>query len=311
VAGHVAQLIEWSEKAAALTAEDEATVMALAKLSQDLVDGFDALRGQKFVEQTQRKAGVIRSKSVSLLRTAGAQIKRALAKAERAAAEAAAKAAKEAAAAKAAEEYKAAVEEETARAKETFEKVFDLRVKSLDWDPAIRELTRVADDMKTREGKAAMRTEIRKVECLKALQQHFISRAKGFRFKSGHVVTAIDKQSITLQRQRQVKGKTVSERPQKVAWTRFYGKKEFVGFMNQLINRLVVDGRETTRTPPLRWSEQLFGAALTLQLLYTEVEGAAEYAPKLVKKAIEGFEPSAKTAKRLFPEMGIEAEDEE
>ena len=311
VQGHVVKLIAQADAMAALTAEDEATVMALAKLSQDLVDGFDALRGQKFVEQTQRKASVIRSKSLSLLRTAGAQIKRAEAKAARAAAEAAAKAAKEAAAAKAAEEYKAAVEEETARVKETFEKVFDLRVKNLDWDPAIRELNRVAGELKTREGKEAIRTEIKRVECLKALQQQFISRGKGFRFKSGHVVTAIDKDSITLQRQRQVRGKTVSDRAQKVAWTRFYGKKEFVGFMNQMINRLVVDGRETTRTAPLRWSEQLFGAALTLQLLYTEVEGAAEYAPVLVKKAVEGFPASAKTAKSLFPELGIEATEEE
>ncbi len=314
VQGHVIKLLREAEAVKDMTAEDLETVEKMAKLSQNLVEGFDALRGQKFVEQTQRKANVIRTRSVSLVKTATQQIARAKAKAEKAAREAAEKAAREEAAAKAAEEHKAKVEEETALAGETFEKLVGMRLKTLDWEPALKELKRVMGDMETLEGKDAMRTQQKKVECMRALQQLFVAKTKGFKFKSGRVVTAVvtavDDKSITIQNQRQVRGKTVAEREQKIDWTRFYGKKEHVGLMNQLINQLVLNGRETVHTPPLRWSEQMFGAALTLQLLYTEVEGAAEFAPTLVKKAAAEFEPARKLAKKMFPDVEVGEVDE-
>ena len=97
----------------------------------------------------------------------------------------------------------------------------------------------------------------------------------------------------------------MSEREQKIEWTRFFGKKEYVGYMNQMINQLVMNGRETVKTSARAWSEQMFGAALTLQLLYSEVEGAAEFAPTLVKKAAADFEPSRKWAKKMFPEIDV------
>ena len=292
-----------------LTAEDLETVEKLAKLSQELVEGFDALKAQKFVELAQRKSNVIRTRSASLVKTAKQQIARAKAKAEKAAKEAAEKAAKAEAEAKAAEERKAKVEEETAKAQSTFDGLVGMRLKTLDWEPALRELKRVMDDMTTLEGKDAMRTQQKKVECMKALQQIFVAKGKGFQFKNGRVVTgvitAVDDKSITIQSQRQVRGRAVAGASQKIDWTRFYGKKEHVGYMNQLINQLVLNGRETVHTPALRWSEQMFGAALTLQLLYTEVEGAAEFAPTLVKKAAAEFAPSRKLAKKMFPEIDV------
>ena len=102
-----------------------------------------------------------------------------------------------------------------------------------------------------------------------------------------------------------MRGKTIKEDPQKIAWTRFYGKKDYVGYMDQLMDSLVMKGRETVRTSALRWSEQMFGSALTLQLLYSEVEGAPELAPKFVQKAAADFEPSRKWAKRIFPEIDV------
>ena len=45
--------------------------------------------------------------------------------------------------------------------------------------------------------------------------------------------------------------------------------------------------------------------ALTLQLLYSEVEGAAEFAPTLVQKAAADFEQSRKWAKRMFPDIDV------
>jgi hypothetical protein len=168
-------------------------------------------------------------------------------------------------------------------------------------------------EMTTFEGKDAMRTQLKKVECMKALHKHFIAKAKGFQFKDVKnprivtaVVTAANADSITIQNQRQVRGKPVPDGdPKKLDWKRFFGKQEYVGYMNQMINQLVMNGRETVRTSARPWSEQMFGAALTLQLLYSEVEGATEFAPTLVKKAAADFEPSRKWAKRMFPEVDV------
>ena len=306
VQAHVVKLLQLAETEKEITGEDKETVDKLAALARKLKESFDSLRMEKFVEMTQRRAGDFNRKASTLVKTAQQQITRLKAKAEKAAKEAAEKAAKEAAEAKAAEEHKAKVEEETALAQSTFDGLVGLRLKTLDWDRAIKELQRVMGEMTTLEGKEAMRAQVKKVECMKALQQLFISKAKGIRLgKGGPVVIAVDKSSITLQRQRQVRGKTVADAAQKIDWNRFYGKKEHAGSMNQLINQLVLNGRETIHTPPLRWSEQMFGAALTLQLLYSEVEGAAEFAPKLVQKAAADFEPSRKMAKRMFPDIDV------
>jgi len=306
VQAHVIKLLKLAETVKEITGEDKETVDKIAALARKLKESFDSLRMEKFVEMTQRRAGDFNRKASTLVKTAQQQITRLKAKAEKAAKEAAAKAAKEAAEAKAAEEHKAKVEEETALAQSTFDGLVGLRLKTLDWDRAIKELQRVMGEMTTLEGKETMRAQVKKVECMKALQQLFISKAKGIRLgKGGPVVIAVDKSSITLQRQRQVRGKTVADAAQKIDWNRFYGKKEHVGSMNQLINQLVLNGRETIHTPPLRWSEHMFGAALTLQLLYSEVEGAAEFAPKLVQKAAADFEPSRKMAKKMFPDIDV------
>ena len=145
-----------------------------------------------------------------------------------------------------------------------------------------------------------------KVQYMQELQKLFIQKAKGFRFKDGTEVVAVDPKAITLQHVRTVKGKKIPERAQKIDWSRFYGKKENVGYMNQLLNRLVRKGRDTLRTGPLPWSKQMLGAALTLQLLYTEVEGAAEFAPVFVKEAVAGFEDCAKWASHENVQATIE-----
>ena len=309
VQAHVIKLLQLAETVNGMTAEDKETVEKIGELSRQLKDGLGSLRAEKFVELTQRRAGDFHRKAGALVKAAQTQIARAKAKAEQAAKEAAEKAAKAEAEAKAAEERKAKIEEETALAQSTFDGLVGLRLKTLDWDRAQKELQRVMGEMTTLEGKDAMRTQQKKVDCMKALHQLFISKAKGFQFKSGRAVTAVvtaaDSKSITIQGQRQVRGKPVAEREQKIEWTRFFGKKEYVGYMNQMINQLVMNGRETVKTSARAWSEQMFGAALTLQLLYSEVEGAAEFAPTLVKKAAADFEPSRKWAKKMFPEIDV------
>lgn len=308
VQGNVILLLEKGKALEKLTGEDEATVRALAKLSQALVEGFEQLKGLKCVAETQRKAAVIRTRSVSLVRSAQQQIKRLVDKAEREAKKKAEAEAKAAAAAKAAEERKAKAAEETKAAEDLFAELVDARLKTLDWEPALRQLQRLLDDTETPEGREEVRAQMTKVQYMQELQKLFIQKAKGFRFKDGTEVVAVDPKAITLQHVRTVKGKKIPERAQKIDWSRFYGKKENVGYMNQLLNRLVRKGRDTLRTGPLPWSKQMLGAALTLQLLYTEVEGAAEFAPVFVKEAVAGFEDCAKWAQKWFPDVKVEVE---
>ena len=308
VQGNVILLLEKGKAVEKLTGEDEETVRALAKLSQTLVEGFEQLKGMKCVEQTQRKAAVIRTRSVSLVRSAQQQIKRLVDKAEREAKKKAEAEAKAAAAAKAAEERKAKAAEETKAAEDLFTELVDARLKTLDWEPALRQLQRLLDDTETPEGREEVRAQMTKVQYMQELQKLFIQKAKGFKFKDGTEVVAVDAKAITLQHVRTVKGKKIPERAQKIDWSRFYGKKENVGYMNQLLNRLVRKGRDTLRTGPLPWSKQMLGAALTLQLLYTEVEGAAEFAPVFVKEAVAGFEDCAKWAQKWFPDVKVEVE---
>lgn len=308
VQGNVILLLEKGKALEKLTGEDEATVRALAKLSQALVEGFEQLKGLKCVAETQRKAAVIRTRSVSLLRSAQQQIKRMVDKAEREAKKKAEAEAKAAAAAKAAEERKVKVAEETKAAEDLFAELVDARLKTLDWEPALRQLQRLLDDAETPEGRDEVRAQMTKVQYMQELQKLFIAKAKGFKFKDGAEVVAVDAKAITLQRTRTVKGKKVAERAQKIDWSRFYGKKENVGYMNQLLNRLVRKGRDTLRTPSLAWSKQMLGAALTLQLLYAEVEGADKFAPVFVKEAVAGFEDCAKWAQKWFPDVKVEVE---
>ena len=311
VQGRVLLLLEKGKKANELTAEDVETTEKLAKLSQALVEEFESIKGMKCVEQTQRKTSVIHKKSIDLVKQALVQIQRAKAKAEKLAKEKAEAEAKAAAAAKAAEEHKAKVEEETAKVKEKFESLVTSRLKSLDWAQALKQLQILQDDLTTTEGKDELRTARMKVDRLQGLHQYFISKSKGFKFRNGSVVTAVTAKDISIQKLRSNKktGKMEPvDKPMTVEWRRFYGKKEYVAYMNQLINGLVQKGLEARYvTSKLKWSDYMFGAALTLQLLYTEVEGASEYAPVLIKKAVKDFEDCRKTATRLFPDVELEA----
>ena len=311
VQGHVKLLLEKGKAAESLTNDDEETVRKLAKLSQTLVEGFEQMKGMKCVEQTQRKSAVIRTRSVSLVRTAQQQIKRMIDKAEREAAKKAEQAAKEAAAAKAAEERKAKIEEETQKAQAKFDDLVGSRLKDLAWEPALRQLQTLLDDTTTPEGKEEVRSQITKVQYMQELQKLFVTKGKGFQFNKGMAeITDIDMKSITITHYRKDKKgrKSAADRPQKIFWNRFYGKEENINYLGQMVSQLVFRGKDKLRTPPLAWSKQMLGAALTLQLIVAENKDAQGFVPTLVKKAVSEFEDCAKWAKKWFPDVNLEAE---
>ena len=53
------------------------------------------------------------------------------------------------------------------------------------------------------------------------------------------------------------------------------------------------------------------GAALTMKLVWSDVNGATERAEKLVKTAVRQFGDYEKTAKEIFPDMNFEEQEEE
>ncbi len=186
-------------------------------------------------------------------------------------------------------------------------------IKRIDWARCTRQLTRLRDGMKTREGKEAVNDQLHKIEVMEGMQKHFIKHAKGFTFKSPRgalraVVTKVDDKSLTIQKAKSVNGRSVPDRETRVDWNWFYGMKEreYLGDMNLLINELVRKGRERTQIGPKEWSDHMLGAALTLQHVYGEEKGVDKFIPVLVQEAVKGFEPSRKWATKWFPDVKLE-----
>ena len=72
-------------------------------------------------------------------------------------------------------------------------------------------------------------------------------------------------------------------------------------------NHFIIRGRDNAR-PKLNlkdWADAMTGAALTMQIVCAEVNGAVEKGEQLAKKAVEEFPEYAKTAKEIFPEIAF------
>ena len=78
--------------------------------------------------------------------------------------------------------------------------------------------------------------------------------------------------------------------------------------MKKFIVDLLMKGQEhdKTRTGPREWSDNMLGAALTLQYLYGDKEGVEKFIPQLVQAAVKGFETSRKWAFKWFPDVQLE-----
>ena len=334
VQGGIRRLLEKGRRGLeTLTGEDADTLRQLVELAEALVKEFDEIRNAKSVEQARFRMKDVRARGQTLPATIGRQVKVIVDRAARAAKKKAEMEAKAAAAAKAAEARKAQVEAETKAAQEKFDELVGSRLKYLDWKRAQDQLRKLLDEgTKTIEGKEAVRAQMRKVTYMEEMQKQLIrglakyvkeaAEARGdahaehrlFRFRHGEhrgsVVTAVDDKSLTLVPLRSAGGRMTldAKAGRKVDWTRFYGKEEFVGCMSDLINALVLKGRDTVGTSKVAGARQMLGSALTLQLLYSDVKGADAFVPVLVKQAVKDDEDAAKWAKMWFPDVSVEEE---
>ena len=310
--GSMLKLIEKSKEANALTAQDEETTAKLAKLANDLVDEYNRLKGEKWLTDARRKLQGVDARARTFREDAVKKINLAVERRARAEAEKRAAEEKAAAAAAAAEKLKEQVAEEQQKAQSEFE-ALSRDIKRIEWERCTKHLTRLKDGMKTREGKDAAEDLIKKIKFMEGMQNHFIKHANHFKFKTSRgallaIVTKVDDKALTIQKAKYVKGKPVPDKEKREEWVRFYGlrEKDYLGYMNQFINELVIKGRETTKIGPLEWSEHMLGAALTLQCLYGEEKGVDKFIPVLVKKAVKEFEPCRKWAVKWFPDVELE-----
>ena len=309
--GRMRKLLEKAREADSLTAKDGETTERLAQLANELVEEYNKIKGEKWLLDARMKVRGIEARARTYREDAIKKINLAVERRARAEAEKRAAEEKAAAEAAAAEKLKELVEEEQAKAQEEFDGLArDL--KRIDWDRCTRQLTRLRDSMKTREGKDAVEAQLHKVKFMQGMQKHFAKHADKFMFKDRRgqvlaIVMKVDDKTLTIQKAKYEKGKPVPDKETRVDWDRFYGLKEkiYLNYMNQFINELVMKGRERTKVGPKEWSEHMLGAALTLQYLYGEEKGVDKFIPVLVKKAVKDFGPCRKWAAKWFPDVEL------
>jgi len=125
-------------------------------------------------------------------------------------------------------------------------------------------------------------------------------------------VVSADSKGLQLETtEKNAKGVVRPVGKQKLTWNQFYMKNK--GQLNRMIIELVEKGRATCHTPPLRWSQQMLGAAMTMQTLYADDPNVPKRVAAIVKKAASEFEPCKKYAEKMFPDVeGVgEASDKE
>ena len=301
----IRQVIKKAGEAAAFSSPTRENMEKLAELSRQVVDMFEQVKVAKDVENVRKGITYIKTKGEKLVEQTAKRLRiEKLEKDRKEKAEAQAKAEKERKE-KAEAEHKERVESECNTIKEKFESIVSQgNFRLLDWKGAIRQLEVVKAEFTTAEGQIAADMQIRKVQAMKSVHDIFVKNCRSFAFKGklkGATITGATESDLQLSRG----GKTF-----KITWQKFY--KNFPGNLNELINQFVVNGRKNCR-PSLNlkdWSNAMTGAALTLQIICSEVNGAAERSVQLAKDAVKQFPEYATIAKEIFPEIKFEVEEE-
>jgi hypothetical protein len=304
----IRQLVKKGEEAAQYEEVTRENMEKLADLSRTLVDMLDQIKVSKDVENVRKGITFIKQKGESTVRTTEKQMRIEKLQAERKAKAEAAAAAEKERKEKAEAEHKAKIEAETAAIKEKFDAIVNQGCfRQLDWKSALRQLENVKSEFTTAEGQIAADLQIRKVNDMKKIHDIFIKSLPNHVFKGklkGMKVVKVDEKEMELVR-------TDGKRKGKITWQKFYAN--YPGNLNECINTYVVNGRQNAK-PRLslrEWADAMTGAALTMQLVCAEVNGAVERSEKLVQEAVKQFPDYGKVAQGLFPDMKLEVATEE
>ena len=294
----VRALVKKSAEGDGLVEKTEGNARVLGKLSVALAEMLDQIKTSKDVENVRKGITYIKTRGENLVEQTEKRIRIEKLEADRKAKAEAAAAAEKARQEKLAAERQAKVDAETQAAAEKFEAIAAQgSLRQLDWKNALRQLETLKADLKTPEGQHAADIQIRKVSDMKKMQEVFVRSMGGYVFRGklrGAKVVSVNEREMNLDR-----GKSKARIP----WHKFY--RDYPGNLNDLINHFVIRGRDNAR-PKLSlkdWADAMTGAALTMQLVCAEVNGAVEKGEQLAKKAVEEFPEYAKTAKEIFPEI--------
>ena len=297
----VRQIIKKGAEADAIKGQTKEDMEKLADLSRDVVDMLDQVKTSKDVETVRKGITFIKTKGEKTVEQTVKRLRIEKLEADRKAKAEAEAAAEKERLEKIAAEKKAKVESETSAAKEKFAAIVTQGCfRQLDWKTALRQLELLKSEFKTPEGELAADLEIRKVNDMKKVQDIFIANLKGHVFKGklrNSTVVGINEKDIILS-----KGGGTGKI--KIPWQKFY--RDYPGNLNEIINAYIVNARQPSAKNKLslrEWADAMTGAALTMQLVCSEVNGAIERSQTLVKMVLEKFPDYEKTVKDIFPDM--------
>ena len=281
----------------------------LADLSRTLVDMLDQVKTSKDVENVRKGITYIKSRGAKTVEQTVKRLRIEKLEAERKAKKEAAEAAEKARQEKLAEEKKAKVEEEIAAVQAKFDAIVAQGcIRQLDWKSALRQLETAKAEITTSEGQLACDLATRKVNDMKRVHDIFIKSIKGHVFKG-----KLGKSKVAVVNEKEIELlKSDGKTKQKISWQKFY--KDYPGNLNELINTYIFNARSTSAKVKLSlrdWADAMTGAALTMQLVCGEVNGAMERAEVLVKEVVKQFPDYQKTAQEIFPDIKFEEATEE
>jgi len=305
----IRKIVKNAAEGEALQSPTRESMEKLADLSRALVDQFEQVKVSKDVENVKKGISFIKSKGEKTVEQTVKRLRIEKLEAERKAKAEAAAAAEKERFEKQEAAKKAKIEEETEAVKGKFEMIVAQGcLRQLDWKSALRQLEAQKAEFSTPEGQLAADNEIRKVTDMKKVHDLFIKGMNGHVFRGklkGVKVTAVNEREINLVK---ADGKT----KMRISWQKFY--KDYPGNLNELMNLFIVNARQPTAKHKLNlreWADAMTGAALTMQLVCSEVNGALEKAEALSKQVVKEFPDYQETAQEIFPAIKFEAATEE
>ena len=304
----VIDLVKKSEESAEFKEVTRENMTKLADLSRQLVDLLDQIKTSKDVENVRKGITYIKSKGESAVKQTVKRLRTEKLEAERKAKAEANAAAEKARLEKEAADKKAKIEEESATAREKFDAIVAQGcIRQLDWKSAFRQLESMKDSLTTVEGQLVADLQIRKVNSMKKVQDILLKKAKGHIFKTGKKNRGMKLVDLN-EKEVQLQSKDGKGKPQKFAWEKFYEKNP--GALNELFNVYIMNGRRNSGLSLKDYAEALTGAALTMQLVMSEVNGATEKATQFAKEAVKQFPEYEKAAKEIFPDVNFSDEED-
>ena len=314
----VQELLAKVDAALAVGDGDEATMVKVSDTANEATKDFESIRGSKEVADAQKAKGYITSRggraikqTVERLRIEGLERERKEAKEK---AEREEKERQERLAAERAQK----IETEVALVDEQFEKVVASgRLKQLDWKGARSLLDQVKLDISTPEAIIRLNQQAKRIDAMETAQNVLIANLKDYTFtknprknslKGWTVVSVDQKDGLKM-------NKPDGKRAGAVSWIKFY--RDYHTNLNELINKFIRGGMQNGKTKLnlMKWSEAMYGTALTMQIVCSDDESAVVFANQLVYEIVKRYgkvdeEMRPKTTfelyKESFPELDID-----